>query len=168
VTVADIWFLITNLKSFKQLEPDLNKEDRFAMRRVNLGVGLVVIVLAMTARAVPPDQPYMEAALGNLNTAKNELQAASRDKGGHRAKAAALVNQAIGEVNKGVQFARRHNHAAAIDQPHMQAALDALNSAKDNLENAVDDKGGHRKKAIELVKAAIDEVQLGIQAGEGG
>ena len=139
------------------------------MRRVIPGVGLAAIVLAMTAYAVPPDQPHMEAALGNLNTAKSELQAALRDKGGHRGKAAGLVSQAIGEVNKGIAFARRHNHAtAALDQPHMQAALDALNAAKGNLESALDDKGGHRKKALELVNSAIDEVQLGIKAGEGG
>ena len=138
------------------------------MRRISFGVGLVVLVLVSTVTAVTPDQPYMEAALGNLNTAKTELQAALRDKGGHRAKAAGLVGQAIGEVNKGMTFARRHNHASSIDQPHMQAALDALNAAKGNLENATDDKGGHRKKALDLVKSAIDEVQQGIQAGEGG
>lgn len=137
------------------------------MRRIFPAVGLVVMVLGITASAVPPDQPYMEAALGNLNTAKSELQAAMRDKGGHRARAASLVNQAIGEVNNGIKFARRHNHAVSVDQPHMQAALDALNAAKGNLENAADDKGGHRRKAIELVNAAIDEVQLGIKAGEG-
>jgi hypothetical protein len=46
----------------------------------------------------------------------------------------------------------------------MQAALDALNNAKGNLNQATADKGGHRAKAIELVRAAIDEVNLGIQA----
>jgi hypothetical protein len=88
-----------------------------------------------------------------------------RDKGGHRAKAQGLVNRAIGEVNAGIQYARRHNHVAAPDQPHMQAALDALNSAKDNLDKAEADKGGHRANAIQLVNDAISEVKLGIEAG---
>ena len=54
---------------------------------------------------------------------------------------------------------------ALAAQPHMQSALDSLNSAKSELESADADKGGHRKKAIELVDQAVAEVQAGIQAG---
>jgi predicted ATPase len=50
-------------------------------------------------------------------------------------------------------------------QPHMQAALKALNNAAAALQAAADDKGGHRAKAIQLVSQAIDQVQQGIQAG---
>ena len=50
-------------------------------------------------------------------------------------------------------------------QPHMQAALKALNNAAAQLQAAVDDKAGHRAKAIQLVSQAIDQVQQGIQAG---
>ena len=46
----------------------------------------------------------------------------------------------------------------------MQAALDSLRSAQTNLEKAIADKGGHRAKAMDLVKQAIDEVKLGIEA----
>jgi len=46
----------------------------------------------------------------------------------------------------------------------LQAALDALESARNNLEKANPDKGGHRAKAIDLVKDAISEVRMGIQA----
>ncbi len=53
----------------------------------------------------------------------------------------------------------------APDQPHMQAALDHLKSARKNLDKANADKGGHRAKAIALVNQAIDEVNLGISAG---
>jgi hypothetical protein len=129
-----------------------------------LGIAILVLGLAAIGRAATPDQPFMEAARADLMKAKSELQMAMRDKGGHRAKALSLVNQAIAEVNRGIAFARRHNHAMRPDQPHMQAALDALNNAKGNLDKANPDKGGHRAKAIELVKAAIDEVNLGIQA----
>jgi len=51
-------------------------------------------------------------------------------------------------------------------QPHMQAALQHLNSAKAQLQKATSNKGGHRVKAISLVKQAIDEVQKGIAAGD--
>lgn len=49
-------------------------------------------------------------------------------------------------------------------QPHMRAAIAALRTAKDQLEKASADKGGHRKAAIDLVNKAIDEVQAGIDA----
>jgi hypothetical protein len=52
-------------------------------------------------------------------------------------------------------------------QPHMQAALKALQNAASQLQAAVDDKAGHREKAIQLVSQAINQVQQGIQAGAG-
>ena len=51
----------------------------------------------------------------------------------------------------------------ADPQPKMQAALDSLHSAQHSLEQATADKGGHRAKAIELTKQAIDQVQAGIK-----
>jgi hypothetical protein len=51
-------------------------------------------------------------------------------------------------------------------QPHMEAALKALNNAASQLQAAADDKAGHRAKAIQLVSQAINQVQQGIQAGK--
>jgi hypothetical protein len=48
------------------------------------------------------DQPHMQNALSDLKAAKSELQVAMRNKGGHRANAIGLVNQAIGEVEAGI------------------------------------------------------------------
>jgi hypothetical protein len=56
--------------------------------------------------------------------------------------------------------------AEAAPQPHMQAALKALQNAASQLEAAADDKKGHRAKAIQLVSEAINQVQQGIQAGK--
>lgn len=55
--------------------------------------------------------------------------------------------------------------AEAAPQPHMQAALKALQNAAAQLQDAADDKAGHREKAIQLVSQAINQVQAGIQAG---
>lgn len=52
--------------------------------------------------------------------------------------------------------------ADAERQPHMEKALAALKMAKEQLQAATSDKGGHRVKAIELTTAAIDEVDKGI------
>ncbi|MEK6333948.1 MAG: hypothetical protein AABM67_03305 [Acidobacteriota bacterium] len=143
------------------------------MRARSFFASLLVLSSVIIATALP-DQPFMQAARGDLNTARNELQKANANKGGHRVKAIGLVNSAIAEVNAGIAFDRQHNHAklnagelfaAAPDQPHMQTALLALESARNNLERATADKGGHRAKAIDLVKDAIDEVKKGIDAG---
>lgn len=61
-----------------------------------LGVGAGVAIA---------DQPHMQNALHDLETAGNQLQIAEPDKGGHRENAINLVNQAINEVNLGIQFA---------------------------------------------------------------
>lgn len=53
-------------------------------------------------------QPKMQQALARLREAKAALQQASRDKGGHRAKALTLTKQAIGEVEAGIRFDNRH------------------------------------------------------------
>jgi hypothetical protein len=55
--------------------------------------------------------------------------------------------------------------AAAAYQEHMHAALDALKTARNELQMAEPNKGGHREEAIRLVNAAIDQVHEGIDDG---
>ena len=50
-------------------------------------------------------QPHMQNALGDLRAARSELNAAASDKGGHRAAALGLVNQAIDQVHQGIAYA---------------------------------------------------------------
>jgi hypothetical protein len=143
------------------------------MRYRPIFAAALLLGIATIAAAVP-DQPFMRAARADLNTAKQQLQRATPDKGGHRVKAISLVNQAIAQVNAGIAYDRRHNHTRTLkaesffagtpEQPHMTAALAALESAKNNLERASADKGGHRGRALDLVKDAISEVKKGIDA----
>ena len=53
-------------------------------------------------------QPNMQAAMQYLQQAQQSLQNANSDKGGHRERALQLVNQAMGEVQAGMQYADRH------------------------------------------------------------
>lgn len=53
--------------------------------------------------------------------------------------------------------------AVAANQPHMQNALSALQTAHYELSVAVADKGGHRDSAISYVNSAIQQVKQGIQ-----
>jgi len=47
-------------------------------------------------------------------------------------------------------------------QPHMEAALHALEAAKTELAVAEHNKGGHRDKAMKAVDEAINQVRRGI------
>ena len=69
-------------------------------------VTIAVCSLFFVSGWVSADQPHMRAALNALRTARNELQIASANKGGHRAKAIDLVNQAITQVEKGIAYAQ--------------------------------------------------------------
>jgi hypothetical protein len=50
----------------------------------------------------------MAAAIQHLREAQQSLEAASRDKGGHRARAVELVQQAIRETEEGVRYDDTH------------------------------------------------------------
>ena len=53
--------------------------------------------------------------------------------------------------------------AVRADQPHMEAALDALQNAEHELSVAEEDKGGHRVNALRLTRDAIAETRRGIE-----
>lgn len=53
--------------------------------------------------------------------------------------------------------------SALADQPKMQAALDALIVAERQLKKGSHDKGGHRLKALDLIKQAKKEVRKAIK-----
>jgi malonyl CoA-acyl carrier protein transacylase len=48
-------------------------------------------------------------------------------------------------------------------QPHMDAALEALRTARGELMEAEHNKAGHRAEALRLTNEAIHETELGIE-----
>ena len=58
------------------------------------------------------------------------------------------------------------SYADDDDQPHMQAALDALKQAEQHLNEAKHDKGGHRVAALKATRDAIKHVEMGMKAGD--
>jgi hypothetical protein len=68
----------------------------------------VVLLSGFVLGRASADQPHMQAALEHLRLAKGELEKSDPDKGGHRLKAMGLVNDAIAQVEKGVEFDRHH------------------------------------------------------------
>ena len=80
------------------------------IRRRMAPLALVAVVLAggFLAGRASADQPRMQAAMEHLERAEENLENASNDKGGHRAKALRLVREALAEVRQGIRFDRRH------------------------------------------------------------
>ena len=83
-----------------------------APRAKRLAATLLVLGLVLhgglLAGCVRADQPHMQAALDHLRAAKQQLDVAEADKGGHRVKAIRLVNDAIVQVEHGIEFDRTH------------------------------------------------------------
>lgn len=143
---------------------------------------MTAVISASFVLPVRADQPQMQAAKVELNNAMKFLRRASADKGGHRERAMNLVSQAMAAVQAGINFDRTHftpgrrgrrnsdfdetsllSISALPDQPNMEAARTALNNALSSLNRASADKGGHRERAIDLVRSAISEVNAGIE-----
>lgn len=71
--------------------------------------GTLAFVLATSGNAASADpQPHMKEALETLRIARNQLDKANPDKGGHRVKAIALTDQAIEETKAGIDFDNEH------------------------------------------------------------
>ena len=79
-------------------------------RITNIGLKVSVLTATLALGAcignAVAQQPHMYAALDALRTARAELIAATPNKGGHRAHAITLVNQAIDETNAGIRYAQ--------------------------------------------------------------
>lgn len=84
--------------------------SKISRREVLAGISVMGAAVALVGAPAPAkaDQPRMHAALDALRTAKHELEAADRDKGGHREKALRLVQDAIVQVERGIEYDRHH------------------------------------------------------------
>lgn len=137
-------------------------------------VAMCFSVLTISARA---DQPFMQAALNDLEKAHAALKRATADKGGYRQRALEYTENAIKSVRDGIEYDRRNpknrrrtdidlksiNMIRVFDQPNMQEAKAHLQAAINNLQKASPDKGGYRTQAISQTRQAFNETQKGIE-----
>lgn len=80
-------------------------------RRSILLPGLFILFLAfgyLAGCATGGGQPHMQSALDHLRSARDELNVAEANKGGHRERAIGLINDAIDQVQRGIDYARTH------------------------------------------------------------
>ncbi len=77
------------------------------MSRIGIKTTIACLALGLVAGATiaTAAQPNMQAALGSLQAARAELVKALPNKGGHRERAIALVDQAITEPRAGISYA---------------------------------------------------------------
>ncbi len=73
-----------------------------------LAAGVAAVGIAGTATRAEAYQGDMERALSSLYDALGALREASSNKGGHRVKAIALIQQAIEETREGIDYADAH------------------------------------------------------------
>ena len=142
---------------------------------------LIAIIISVSIFSMPIlaiDQPYMEAAKKDLDSAMKYLKKADADKGGHRQKAMDLTAEAIKSVKDGIAYDKKNPNNRpgrnsnfdennlvtnnASDQPNMVKAKEYLQAALNNLQKATNDKGGFRVKAMAQVREAIVAVNAGI------
>jgi hypothetical protein len=78
---------------------------RFTLQRILPAIGLGALAAGLSKAE---NQPHMHTALGHLRAARKSLEEADQDKGGHRAKAIQLVDEAIHHVEEGIAYANHH------------------------------------------------------------
>ena len=106
--------------------------------------------------------PEMQRALENLQSARDYLESARHDFGGHRQTAQNTTSHAIDQVKDGLEYVHAHVYIKPVSydgrNPLLHDALTKLQAARDDLSNANPDYDGHRQKALDYTNSAITEV----------
>lgn len=88
---------------------DKKSSQQVGRRQLVAGAAIAVAgATLLSAAAQAESQPRMRAALESLRNARSQLLAATADKGGHRARALNLVDQAINETQAGIAYDNRN------------------------------------------------------------
>lgn len=83
--------------------------------RIALAGAAAASVVTATAGTAEAYQGNMERAMSSLYDALASLREASSNKGGHRVNAMNLIQQAISEVQAGIEYADEHGGGGAGD-----------------------------------------------------
>jgi hypothetical protein len=75
------------------------------MKGLTAGIVALVLSTGLAAGVAWGEQKHMQNALDHLQKAKEQLTQAKGDKGGHRANAMELIDKAINQVQKGMEYA---------------------------------------------------------------
>jgi hypothetical protein len=151
------------------------------MRKTFCGI-LTLLALTVALLAPTPSiaggeaHPLIKRALNALQSARSDLQNAAHDYCGHRVEALEATNTAINELQQALDCAaNRSGGAPEIDaaaesnaagderHPNINRAINALGAAEGDLQNAARDYCGHRAKALDAVRGALNQLRLAIE-----
>jgi hypothetical protein len=134
-------------------------------RKTFLGALLLLFATAVMGSG---DWPKMKLAKRELNKSQSYLYA-NNSKEGPAWNATRLVTAALAEVEESIKLDSNNHHAqlqpsstpsaAVPDSRNLRLALEHLKLAKEFLEAARPDQGGHREKALNYTNKAIEELE---------
>jgi hypothetical protein len=99
---------LKSLLATKGYEMSQSKLTRRGFAAAVLTGAAAIGLLGASARTADAYQGDMERTLSALSLALSSLSESTADAGGHRAKAMALIQQAINETQAGIDFADQH------------------------------------------------------------
>jgi len=123
--------------------------------------------------------PHIDAALGYLKAADQELKGGEPKFYGHRINAIKHTEAAIADLQKGIDQYMASHPGTTRNQitpeaapppgakfPHMEGALKLLQQAETHLNEAAKVYGGERGEGLRETRAAISEIQTGVKEAE--
>jgi hypothetical protein len=126
--------------------------------------------------------PRIYAAIRALEAARGDLQSAAHDYCGHRVEALEATNAALGQLGRAIECDNRRgasadrfgptdgaetvsvsaegSGSAGVRERHplIRQAVNALRSARSDLQHAAHDYCGHRVEALEATNAALNQL----------
>jgi hypothetical protein len=141
---------------------------------------------AIRAKERGERHPVIRRAINALGQAKDDLEDAAQDYCGHRVEALEASNNAIRELRLALAIDRASVQPLEVESaagfiqlasytspasewhdgrerhPRIIRAINALEGARDDLQNAAHDFHGHRAEALEAVNRALNQLQAAI------
>ncbi|HZS43768.1 MAG TPA: hypothetical protein VFC63_01585 [Blastocatellia bacterium] len=155
---------------------------RRLLRSMSAALVLVLCLSAVSMLSAQERHPKIRAAINALKDARMEMRNAKDEFCGHKADAIKATDYAITQLQEALRYDRAGliqndlNKASYVKVslssepyqrfPRIRAALDSLKAARDEMQNAAHDFGGHKQKALEATNDAITQLQLAIDCAK--
>ena len=123
--------------------------------------------------------PNITRAIHALEAARGDLQSAAHDYCGHRVEALEATNAALNQLGAAIACQERRGSSAENStregsssgsgvyggerHPFIRAAINALQSARRDLQNAAHEYCGHRAEALEATNGALNQLHLALR-----
>jgi len=117
-------------------------------------------VAAAAQQNVPAEY---QSGIAQLRVAKAYLQKAGDKWGGYRVKGIASIDQTFRTLGVSAESSPGEMQSGNVDEPGMMDnGIASLQEARGDFENAANDWGGRKEKAVALIDQALKDLQTGI------